>query len=387
MKVGTASEVVEVTGDSAPIVQTTQTQQADYINLIAEQNIPSVSRDYSQTIQLLPGVSNAEAIHASGSQRNIGAFPVNNFTTAGGNGRGGLVTIDGGENDYGSGISRTTHISPDAIQELQVNRNSFNAEFGFTLAEHVNVVTKSGGNKLHGSVFGTFRDQVADAKPFFKIGNNNAMDQDWHIGGSLGGALVKDKVFFFLNTEAYRTTFEALKTFNTPFVTGPSAAQQAYISQVAGVNPGLATFLGPFLTPANNTAVQKLIAGQSGFVPGDQKWVDSMARLDWQPNVSNTLTFRFLHEREDAPLDLGGGAGGFAAGVQPTTAASFATNDTIRDYEALVTWSHIFSATLVNSLRVQAVPDNNVNLSWNNGHGGPTTLQRSQSVSVRRAQI
>jgi Carboxypeptidase regulatory-like domain len=373
MKVGAATETVEVTGDSAPIVQVTQTQQADYINLIAEQNIPSVTRDYSQTIQLLPGMTNAEAIHSSGAQRNIGAFPVNNFTTAGGNGRGGLVTIDGGENDYGSGISRTTHISPDAIQDIQVNRNSFNAEFGFTLAEHVLVVTKSGGNQLHGSLFGTFRDQVMDAKPFFKVGNNNAMDQDWHIGGSLGGPLVKDKVFFFLNTEAYRTTFESLKTFNTPFVTGPSAAQQAYIQKVALSNPGAAAALTAILTPANNPFVQKLIAGQSGFVPGDQKWVDSMARLDWQPNVSNTLTFRFLHEREDAPLDLGGGAGGFAAGVQPTTAASFATTDTIRDYEALVTWSHIFSATLVNTLRVQAVPDNTVDLSWNNGHGGPTT--------------
>jgi hypothetical protein len=373
MKVGAATEIVEVTGDSAPIVQTTQTQQADYINLIAEQNIPSVSRDYSQTIQLLPGMTNAEAIHSSGAQKNIGAFAVNNFTTAGGNGRGGLVTIDGGENDYGSGISRTTHISPDAIQELQVNRNSFNAEFGFTLAEHVNVVTKSGGNQLHGNLFGLFRDQLTDAKPFFQASNNNSMSQDWHIGGSLGGPLVKDKVFFFLNTEAYRTTFESLKNFNTSFVTGPSPAQQAYIAKVATVNPAVAAQLTAVLTPINSTFVQQLIAGQSGFVTGDQKWVDSMARLDWQPNVNNTLTFRFLHEREDSPLDLGGGAGGYGAGVGPSISASYATKDQIRDYEALVTWSHIFSASLVNSLRVQMVPDNTVDLSWNNGHGGPTT--------------
>src|SRR5215469_13602121 len=336
LKVGTATDVVEVTGESAPIIQVTQTQQADYINQLAEQNIPSVGRDYSETIQLLPGMFNAEAIHSSGAQRNIGAFAVNNFTTAGGNGRGGLVTIDGGENDYGSGISRTTHISPDAIQELQVNRNSFNAEFGFTLAEHVNVVTKSGGNQLHGNVFGLFRDQVTDAKPFFQASNNNSMDQDWHIGGSLGGPLVKDKVFFFLNTEAYRTTFESLKNFNTSFVSAPSAGQQAYIKNVATVNPGAAATLTAFLTPANNPFVQKLIAGQSGFVPGDQKWVDSMARLDWQPNASNTVTFRFLHEREDSPLDLGGGAGGYGAGVGPTIAPSYATKDTIRDYEALI---------------------------------------------------
>lgn len=373
MKVGAASEIVEVTGDSAPIIQITQTQQADFISQIAEQNIPSVSRDYSETIQLLPGVTNAAAIHSSGAQRNIGAFTVNNFTTAGGNGRGGLVTIDGGENDYGSGVSRTTHISPDAIQELQVNRNSFNAEFGFTLAEHVNVVTKSGGNRWHGSIFGLFRDQVTDAKPFFQVGNNDAMDQDWHLGGSLGGPLVKDKLFIFVNTEAYRTTFQSLKTFNTPFVTGPSGAQQAYIQQVALTNPGAAAALTAILTPGNNPFVQQLVAGQSGFVPGDQKWVDSVARLDWQPNEKNTLTARFLHEREDAPLDLGGGAGGYGAGVGPTIAASYATNDTIRDYELLVSWNHVFNPSLLNSLRVQLVPENVVDLSWNNGHGGPTT--------------
>lgn len=373
LKVGSATEVVEITGESAPVIQVTQTQQADYINQIAELNIPSVGRDYSTTIQLLPGMTNAEAIHSSGAQKNIGAFAVNNFTTAGGNGRGGLVTIDGGENDYGSGASRTTHISPDAVQELQVNRNSFTAEFGFTLAEHVNVVTKSGGNQLHGSVFGLFRNQVTDAKPFFQFGNNDPTNQDFHIGGNLGGALIKDKLFFFLNTEAYRTTAETLKSFNSPFLTGPSTAQQTYIQQVAATNPGAAAALTAILTPANNPFVQKLIAGQNGFFTDNQKWVDSVARLDWQPNANNTVTFRFLQEREDDPLALGGPAGGYAAGAGPTTAVSYASNNTIRDYEGLVTWSHIFSPTLLNTLRVQIVPDNVADLTWNNNHGGSTT--------------
>jgi hypothetical protein len=381
LKVGSTSETVEVTGDTAPVIQVTQTQQADYISQIAEQNIPSVGRDYSETIQLLPGMFNAEAIHSSGAQRNIGAFAVNNFTTAGGNGRGGLVTIDGGENDYGSGASRTTHISPDAIQELQVNRNSFNAEFGFTLAEHVNVVTKSGGTKLHGNLFGVFRDQVTDAKPFFQISNNDSMDQDYHIGGSLGGSLVKDKLFFFVNTEGYRTTFESLKNFNTSFLTAPSLGpigdpskgQQGYIQRVGLVNPAAAAALTAILTPANNPFVRQLVAGQSGFVPGDQKWIDSVARLDWLPNANNTVTMRFLQEREDAPLDLGGGAGGYGAGVGPSISSSYATNDTIRDYEVLVAWNHTFSPSLFNTLRVQIVPEDVIDLTWNNNHGGPTT--------------
>lgn len=391
MKVGSASETVEVTGDSAPVIQVTQTQQADYISQIAEQNIPSVSRDYSETIQLLPGMTNAEAVHSSGAQRNIGAFAVNNFTSAGGNGRGGLVTIDGGENDYGSGASRATHISPDAIEELQVNRNSFNAEFGFTLAEHVNVVTKGGGNQLHGNLFGLFRDQVTDAKPFFQIGNNDAMDQDWHIGGSLGGPLVKDKLFFFINTEAYRTTVEGLKNFNTPYLLGLNdmqtgdkgiaAAQRAYVGQVSAVSPALGAALATALVPATNPVcgivpggcVNALTAGRSGLFPDDAKWVDSVARLDWLPNTSNTINVRFLMERLDDPLALTGGAGGYAAGASASTASSYGTNDTSRDYELLTTWSHIFSASLLNTLRVQLVPDNTADLTWNNGQGGAIT--------------
>lgn len=379
LTVGAASETVEIRGDSAPVIQVTQTQQADYINDIAETNIPSVARDYSETIQLLPGITNAAQVHSSNAQRNIGAFPVNSFTTAGGNGRGGLVTIDGGENDYGSGDSRTPHISPDAIQELQVNRNSFNAEFGFTLAEHVNVVTKSGGNELHGNVFGLFRNQATDAKPFFQIGNNNLEDQDWHVGGDLGGALIKDKLFFFLNTEAYRTTVESFKEVGQGSV-GITSAQNAYIGQVSAVSPALGAALSGALVPATNPVCQivpggcvnALVAGQNGLFPDSQKWIDSMARLDWVPNANNTFTLRFLQERFDDPLFLGGPAGGYAAGAGPITAASYATSDTSRDYEALLTWSHVFSPSLINTLRVQVVPDNVGDFTWNNGHGGPT---------------
>jgi hypothetical protein len=389
LKIGSTSETIEVTGDTAPVIQVTQTQQADYINQVAEQNIPSIGRDFSTTIQLLPGVTNANAIHSSGAQRNIGAFSTSNFTTAGGNGRGGLVTIDGGENEYGVGITRTVHISPDAIQELQVNRNSFNAEFGFTLAEHINVVTKSGGNQLHGNLFGLFRDQITDAKPFFQIGNNNATNQDYHIGGSVGGALIKDKLFFFLNTEAYRTVFESLKNFNTPFLlglndmqtgdAGIALAQRNYVSQVSALNPALGSALSSALVPSMNTlcasfnCLHRLVDGQSGFVPADQRWTDSVARLDWQLNDKNTLTFRFLHEREDAPIDLGASAGGYGGGVGPSVAGSYAQNDTIRDWETLITWSHVFSPTFLNILRVQIVPEDIIDLTWNNGRGGPIT--------------
>jgi hypothetical protein len=379
LKLGAASEVVEVTGESAPIIQVEQTQQANTITQTLEQNIPNVGRDYSAAIQYLPGISNANMIHQSGSQRAIAAFPTNNFTTAGGNGRGGLVTIDGGENDYGSGNSRATHISPDAIQELQVNRNSFNAEFGFTLAEHVNITTRSGGERYHGSLYGYFRNQLTDARPFFRqtipgFNPGHAIDQDDRWGGTFGGPLVKDKLFFFMNYEYNRTTTAHFKDFvDNPLMLGindvndPSgavkaitAAQRTYLAKL---NPLQQSQLTALLTPSVSPAVQQLIAGQSGQFLEDSRWHDAILRMDYQPTQRDTLTARFLHERQDFPL---------AVTDSTTGAPNGATNTVIRDYELLTSWSHSFSATLLNFLRVQWVPDTVADVGYNNVFGGNT---------------
>jgi len=150
LTVGTANVTVEVTTQT-PLIQTEQVQQANDINQTQVEQLPNVNRSFDTYAQTLPGISNAAAVHDSGSQRAIGAFPVNAFTTAGGNGRGGLVTIDGGENDYGSGITRTYFLPVDSIQEFQVNRNGYNAEYGFSYNEAVAIVTKSGTNTLHGA--------------------------------------------------------------------------------------------------------------------------------------------------------------------------------------------------------------------------------------------
>jgi hypothetical protein len=379
LKLGVTTEVVEVTGESAPIIQVEQTQQANTITQSLEENIPNVGRDYSLAIQYLPGISNASLIHQSGSQRAIGAFPTNNFTTAGGNGRGGLVTIDGGENDYGSGISRATHISPDAIQELQVNRNSFNAEFGFTLAEHVNITTRSGGDKYHGSAYGYFRDQVTDARPFFRrtipgFNPGHSIDQDDRLGGTFGGPLAKGKLFFFVNYEYNRTTTAHFKDFvHNPLMAGIgdqtdpngavqaiTAAQRAYLAKL---NPLQQSQLTALLTPSLSPFVQQLIAGQSGRFLEDSKWHDAIFRMDYQPSQHDTLTARFLHERQDLPLGVSDSITGAPDG---------ATNTVIRDYELLTTWSHVFSATLVNVLRVQWVPDTVADVGYNNAFAGNT---------------
>ena len=120
------------------------------------------------------------------------------FSIGGSNGRNNLITVDGGENEYGSGQARFD-ITPEAIQEFQVNRNSFTAEFGFTAGTAVNVITKSGSNSFHGSGYIYYRSEKTSARNFFDFTNPRAEDRQLFPGFTFGGPIKKNKLFFFTN--------------------------------------------------------------------------------------------------------------------------------------------------------------------------------------------
>jgi hypothetical protein len=396
MTVGASNVVVEVT-TAAPLIPTEQVQQANDINPQQVEQLPNVSRTFDTYAQTLPGITNAEAVHESGSQRAIGAFPTNAFTTSGGNGRGGLVTIDGGENDYGSGVTRTYHLPVDAIQEFEVNRNGYNAEYGFSYNEAVSIVTKSGTNNFHGAAFGAFRDEATDANQYFQpLDNqgNRLFDQDTHLGGNFGGALIKDKLFFFMDYEGYQTAFKSNVnlTSNSIFtsVTGP---QQAYINDVlaGGASCGvetcatLAADLTTALTPADNRYAQALLGtphnsvntslgpntsfpSQAGTFTQRDTWNDGVIRLDWQPDSNNSFYVRGLAETEVNPGAFGGTEFGQIANLPPDAAVA----PEGRDFEVVAGWSHIFSPTLVNALRFQAVPEYIADVPYVASSGGQT---------------
>lgn len=387
LTVGTANVTVEVTSQ-APLIQTEQVQQANDINQTQVEQLPNVNRSFDTYAQTLPGISNAAAVHDSGSQRAIGAFPVNAFTTAGGNGRGGLVTIDGGENDYGSGITRTYFLPVDAIQEFQVNRNGYNAEYGFSYNEAVAIVTKSGTNTLHGAAFGTYRNNNTDAGQYFQPlgpGGDRLFDQNTHLGGNLGGAIIKDKLFFFAAYEGFQTAFKTNINFqNSPQLTNLTQAQTTYIQTLAaapfcGPEPcaTLAANLTTALTPINSAVVNGLIGtpgnafgipNQSGVFTNRDTWNDGVIHIDWQPNANNSITLRGLAETEVNPGAFGGSEYGQIANLAPSETIANAT----RDYEVVGAWTHIFSPTLFNALRVQAVPEYIANVPYLQSSGGQT---------------
>jgi len=204
LKIGASSATVEVKGNSTPLIDVAQTQQANTINERQQVNLPNISRNFAAQIYTLPGVVDSNAPSVQDPAVGTG-YQTSGFSLGGGNGRTNLFTIDGGQNDAGSGAPRVPHVPQDSVQEFQVNRNSFGPEFGYTTGSAINVVTKSGGNKFHGSLFNYFHDEDTDATNFFNsfgpTAGTKPYEQSEIFGGSVGGPIKGNKLFFFTSYE------------------------------------------------------------------------------------------------------------------------------------------------------------------------------------------
>ena len=125
-------------------------------------------------------------------------------TVNGGRGRSNNYSVNGGDgNDLFANLP-AVQPSPDSIEEFRVITNSFDAEYGRNSGAVVNVVTKSGTNEFHGSVFEFFRNTVLNAKPFTLRPDAKPDFQQNQFGGTLGGPIKKDKTFFFGSYEGRR---------------------------------------------------------------------------------------------------------------------------------------------------------------------------------------
>lgn len=388
LKVGGSSTVVEVTGTASVLIDQTQSQQANTIDQRQQVNLPNLSRDFAAQLFTLPGVTNSNA--ASVQDPNVGTgYSSSGASFGGGNGRGNLFTIDGGENDFGSGSARVAHVPQDSVQEFQVNRNSFDAEFGFTLGSAINVVTKSGTNKFHGSAFGYFHDETTDAVNYFNsygpTAGQRPFEQSAIFGGSVGGFLKKDKLFFFASYERQKLdsnittnllgTAEAqglnAQTNGLNGLSCPAPVTQVcYLAQISALGAGaLFTSITPALTPINNPGFVNLVAPDSGTFDGNAlgavqsapgqngRYNNFVTRLDYQQSEKNTYSLRFSYSHEQNEVTGAGGTPRFTSNIQQ-----------LRDYTITGNWNHIFNPNLVNTVRAQVVPFNS---STNNTpHGG-----------------
>ena len=367
LKVGSVSETIEVSSDTVPLIQTEQTQQANTINQLQVDELPNIAHNITQQVYTLPGVANADSPRAQNP--GFTGFGTTGFSIGGSNGRNNLSTIDGGENEYGTGQYRITTIPQDTIQEYQVNRNGFAAEFGFTDGSAINIVTKTGGNQWHGSIYGEFQDHSTSAQNFFNgiEGLPNAYSQNVYTGFTVGGPIKKDKLFFYLGyeyrnlnnpdyTNANILSAPTVQGINNPALGQNCAAQFAsgkpdqvcYLNALkTSGNPFLAGFgngVTPGLAPLNDPALNKILTAENGVFNDPFRYHNVILRFDAQPNASNSLNLRAIYSHDDS-----------AAG-NPDASGLFT-----RDFSILTTWNHTFSPSLLNQVLVQIVPRNVAN--------------------------
>lgn len=350
VRVGAISAQVFITTE-VPLVETEKTQQANTIQSVQIENLPNITRSFLGAVYTLPGVSSSNAPRAQGN----GSFNFGStgFSIGGSNGRANLITVDGGENEFGDGEPRF-FLSPDATQEFQVNRNGFNAEYGFTSGTAVNVVTKSGSNQWHGSVYTYFRDHHTSARNFFDRRATKAFDQQLYPGVNFGGPIAKNKLFFFVSYELPRFDNARFRRYlDNPLALGPTADQTAMIVKLNGSGDAnlqrIAAALQSGLTPASYPNTLALLKREDGTFTGRDRLHQLSARIDYNISSKDLLSGRFSFFRNDDDAIDRIGAGNIVAPSQGTSLYA-------RDYTVVVNWSHNFRPDLINQFRTQLAP-------------------------------
>jgi hypothetical protein len=396
LRVATGTAQIEVTSET-PAVETARASQADTLVQQYITDLPIGRRDYLTFTLLVPGVSNSNTI-ADNADFRVKQTPQSGLSFYGSNGRGNSVTVDGGEaNDDAGGVR--LNLSQDAVQEFQINRSNYGAELGGASGATINIVSKSGTNDLHGSLFGFFRNDSMDARNPFAFTQALVPGQTFSLtaqgtpikdslnrqqfGGNVGFPLRKGKTFLYLAYEGLRSDAEdSVPLLTNSNIFAPTLTQQTIIRNLGSQ---LATNLVPCLTtnPANPLsnplilpaptcafALSSLLtvnpaAGPNPFIPPIKSILDPYvvnqfetngglfpfpirsndfsARLDHRFSDSNQgfLRYSFAHLTEKDP-DL-----------QALTAFSRGTSELAWDSTLQGSWFHQFNASMANEARIQ----------------------------------
>ena len=213
MKVGVAEQVVEV-HESGVELATQDAVGGQVVDRRLINDLPLIDRDFADLTSLAPGVTEVDAR----CQRCM----VNNFISNGSRNATSDILLDGVSAtnfEQNSGILSPTYIpSVDAVEEFKVQQGNFSAEYGFSGATLVNVITRSGTNGFHGSIYDFFRNQILDANDWFNNLNSQPRPglQRNNFGATIGGPIKKNKMFFFFDYDGTRENQFHSGSFTVP---------------------------------------------------------------------------------------------------------------------------------------------------------------------------
>lgn len=372
MQVGQVTETVQVTGE-APLVQLTSSTLSGEVNATTVRELPLNGRSWTDLAKLQPGVVAAQT-HASqdvnrgfGAQLSIsGARPQqNNYRLDG-------VSI----NDYsngGPGSVLGQNLGVDAIQEFSVLTSNYSAEYGKTSGGVVNAITRSGTNTFHGSAYEFLRNSALDANDFFANagGKPKPSFRQNQFGVSAGGPIRKDHTFIFGDYEGIRYS-KGVTTVDTV----PSEAVRGIGTGPSG-GPGPATFCSnPAGADPANPCTTKQLSASAAFNPDPVTHIDQTVlrylpffqlpngrilgngdlaqfTFDRRQLVSeNYFTTRVDQRISEKDSLFGTYSFDNSPLTQPNPLDDVLVSSIAKRQIAAIEESHVFSPTLVNSLRI-----------------------------------
>lgn len=304
-----SGDYVDVTAD-VPIVETTRDVLSEVVDQRLVEELPLNGRDFGKLVALSPGTT-VDPSGVAGTQGGFGQFNVN-----GNRDRSNNYTLDGTDdndpffnnsalNQTGIGGAPASLLPIEAIQEFNLE-SQFGAEYGRNSGSVVNIITKSGTNRLHGSAFGFLRNSALDARNYFNTESHKSVFQNSDFGAALGGPVVKNKTFFFGAYEGQRERVGSDFLLLVP-TTQQIATARGIAQTINGgvINPGLDALLGFY--PQSTT-------GQVADEVRDTNNGDNfIVKLDHNFSNSELLTGRYAFAQNYQVFPFGS-PGGYGTG-------------------------------------------------------------------------
>ncbi len=330
LKLGSVTEQVKVVANTPVVNATTQ----DISGLIGEREIkalPLNGRSFDLLMTLNPGIVNFTSEKTGGigvSNSSTG----NNFSVTGNRPQQNLFLLNGveftgaAENNMQPGGPSGNLLGVEAVREFNVLRDSYDAEYGKRPGAQVNIVTQSGSNQLHGSVYEYLRNNALDAPNYFDQGSAPPFQRN-QFGAALGGPIRTDKTFFFANYEGF---IQNLHQTSVAFV--PDLASRA--AAVPSVQPLLNLWITPPANAPDYSGIAKVFSSPLQTIRENF----GNARVDHV--FSSKDTFSAVYTIDDGN------------DFTPTTANPYSTDVlTLREQVASLEETHVFSPALLNVAR------------------------------------
>ena len=342
--------------DTVPIVETQDTTLSQIVDRKLVQELPLNGRDFGKLVALTPGVT-VEGSGVAGTEKGFGQFNIN-----GNRDRSNNYTLDGTDNNdpwfnnsalnqVGITGAPATLLPLDAIQEFNL-QSQFSAEYGRNAGSIVNIVTRSGSNSFHGSLYEYNRNSAFDARNYFNtktdpstgLPNPQSHFNNNNFGGSLGGPILREKTFFFLAYEGQRERVGSDFALQVPTPDEiAQAKQEALLNPTIipnGINPALEKILDTYMpTSTTNTL--------PGTVNDKNDNDNFIAKVDHRFNEANSIAVRYAFGNDDQVFPLGS-LGGFGSGSR---LSPFAQISPTRVQVVSGSWLSLISPTVLNEVR------------------------------------